>query len=462
MPRVPVPFVGDAYADDVLMFAAQETVNWLPEKSERSGTLSETILKTPDGLSQFAQVGNGTIRGSVMMAGVLYVVADTMLYSIATDGSATALGTIEGSGRVGISENGYQVIVVNGAKGWTYNKNTAVFAQITDPDFPGADTCAFLDQYIILNRPGTSQFFISALADATNYSPLDFASTESETDNLLGVLVSHREVWLFGERSIEIWANTGASPFPFERISGATIQRGAASKFSFANLDNSVFWLGEDGVVYRANGYQPVRISTRPIEQAIGNETLSEASAIAYQKGGHSFFVLTFPNGKTWIYDASSGAWHRRKSFGIERWRGNVYVFAYGRHLIGDFQSGKLWELKDDVYTEGTDPLVSERKTQYLSDSVSNWHRMSELEIIFNTGVGLTTGQGSVPMVDLRYSDDGGNTFTNFRQASLGAKGQYGKRVRFHGLGRAIQRVFHVRVSDPVRRDLISSEAVIV
>lgn len=457
--RVTIPFVGDDYADAVTSFSNQETTNWLPEKSERGGTRSLVMLRTMDGMGLFGTVGVGTHRGALTMAGVLYVVADTMLYSVAIDGTGTSLGTIEGSGRVSMAENGYQLVVANGPKGWVYNKDTLAFGQITDPDFNGARDCCFIGQYIVFVTPDSDQFQLSAIADATSLDALDFASAETGTDLLVGCVPLNRELWLFGEKTIEVWQNTGAPAFPFERI--ATIERGLCATFAKAKLDNSVFWIGEDGIAYRANGYSAARVSTRPIEQAFATEELSECFCFGYENGGHAFFYTSFPNGKTRGYDASSGAWHRRKSFELERWRANTYAFAYGRHLLGDFTSGKLWELRDDVFTEGDDPIVSERKTQYLSKD-GNYGRMSELEIVFNVGQGLATGQGSSPLVDMCYSDDGGRTWTNWRQGSLGAVGEYGKRVRFHGLGRARQRMFHVRVSDPIRRDLMGAEAVIL
>lgn len=458
MPRVVLPFVGDAYADTNLAFAAQETVNWVPELAERDGTRTISQLKTPDGLSEFGTIGNGSLRGGIVMAGVLYIVADTMLYSVDASGIETSIGTIEGSGLVGITENGIQVMVANGPKGWVYNKNTTAFGQITDPDFPGADTVDFIDQYTVFNIPDTDEWGISALADSTSYDAADFVSAESTTGKTLAIKVSHREVWVFKTDGGEVWVNTGAPDFPFERINGATINRGAASKHSMARVDNTIIWLGNDGIVYRANGYQPARISTRPIEQAIASEILSEAFSFGYEKGGHAFFVLSFPNGKTWKYDASTGRWHRRKSFELTRWRANMHVFAYGKHLIGDFQNGTLWELKDDVYTEGGDPIVSERRTQYIFDK-GNYRRQSTLELIFNSGQGLATGQGSDPLVDMAYSDDGGRNYGNFRQASIGKVGEYARRVTFSGMGRSRQRNYWIRVSDPVRRDLMGAEA---
>lgn len=455
---MPLGIVGDAYADTVLPFAAQETINWVPEKAERTGTRTVTVLKTPDGLQSFGTIGTGTIRGNIVMAGVAYVVADTTLYSVASDGTETSLGTIEGGGRVGIAENGIQLVVVNGTKGWVYNKNTAVFAQITDPDFPGAVDCFFIGQYVVFVQADTDEWFISALADVTSYDALDFAAAETLTDYLKGGVALNNNIALFGATSIEVWQNTGAPDFPFERVT--VVERGIAAPFAKALLDNTVFWLGNDGIAYKAVGYQPTRISTRPIEQAFAKETLSEAFCLGYEKGGHAFFVVSFPNGKTWVYDAAHGAWHRRKSFEMARWRANTYLFAYGKHLVGDFQSGNLWELRDDVYTEGSDPIVSERKTEYIHSNGA-YGRVSELEVVMNAGQGLATGQGSAPLIDLCYSDDGGRNYTNWRQASMGAVGQYANRVRFFGLGRTRQRNFWLRVSDPVRRDILGAEAVI-
>ncbi len=459
MRRVSIPVVGDSYSDQVEAWAGEETINWVPEASERQGTRTPSMLKTPDGLLLLGTVGVGQVRGAITMDAVLYVVADTTLYSVSATGVGTSLGTIEGSGLVRMSENGYQVTVVNGLKGWTYNATTLAFAQITDPDFSPSVDCCFIGTYTAHVKADSDEWFISAIADSTSYNALDYASKESDTGLIKGIEALNSTVWLFGSKNgSEVWQNTGAPDFPFERI--ATINRGIASTHAKAKLDNSIFWLGEDGIAYRADGYTPKRISTRPIEQAIAKEDLSEAYAFGYEKGGHAFFVLGFITGKTFVYDAASGLWHRRKSFELERWRANCYAFAYGKHLVGDFTNGKLWELDSETYAEGDEALISERKTQYLSDD-GNVHRMVELNLRFNTGVGLTTGQGSDPIVELAYVDEGAPIFGDFREESLGAIGQYGQRVAFHGLGAASQRRFWIRVSDPVRRDLLGAEAVI-
>ena len=455
-PKLPVNIIGQAYSDDSLPWAAQELINWYPIVAETDGTRTRLALKGTPGLTLFGTIGTGTVRGAIVMGGVLYVVADTMLYSVATDGTETSLGTSEGSNRVGIAENGTQVVVVNGPKGWVYSV-AGGFAQITDADFPGADDCFFLGEYIVTVRDDSDEFNISALADATSWDALDFATAETDTDLLLGGLALNREAWFFGARSIEIWPNTGAADFPFERT--AVIEHGIASTFAKAKLDNTVYWLGENGIVYRARGYAAERVSTGPIEQAIAGETLSEAFAFAYEEAGHAFFVLSFPNGKTWVYDVATGMWHRRKSYNTERWRANTYVSAYGKHLVGDTASGQMWELDETAYTEGDDPLIAERKAQYFHKD-GNPFSVSEIELFFKPGVGLTTGQGSDPLVDFAYSRDGGRTFSNFRQTRIGKIGENTRRARLFRFGQFKGSFMPwVRVSDPVNRDLYGASA---
>jgi hypothetical protein len=193
-----------------------------------------------------------------------------------------------------------------------YNTTTGTFAQITDPDFPGAVTVGYLDGYFVFNQPDSQRFWVTSLNDGTQIDPLDFASAEGNPDDVVALNVNHREVWLFGTNTIEVWYNAGLADFPLARIAGAFMEVGCAAPYSVAKLDNSVFWLGADargrGMVYRANGYQAQRISTHAVEwhiQQYGN--LSDAIGYTYQQDGHSFYVLIFPQANTtWVYDVAT------------------------------------------------------------------------------------------------------------------------------------------------------------
>lgn len=452
--RLPINIIGESYSDETLPFSAQESINCEPIPAETEGTRNVVKLRGTPGIASFGTVGTGGWRGGVVLNEVAYVVMDTTLYRVESDGSSTSLGTITGSGRVGIAENGVQVIVTNGTTAWTYNPGTATFAQVTDGDFTHSVDCCFVGGYIVHVEGDNDVWFLSDIDDASSYDGLLYASATSATDNLKGVLDLNGDVWLFGGKSVEVWQNVVSTDFPFQRI--ALIEKGLAATFAKAKLDNTIYWLGSNGIVYRAEGYSARRVSKRPMEQSIATEDLSEAFAFSYEDAGNAYFVLTFPSGKTWVYNVATQAWHRRKSFEMERWRVNGYLFCYDRHLVGDTTSGTIGELDPDTFEEYGDPQVWERKSQYVHNN-GGYLRLAELELEFVTGVGLATGQGSAPIVDLCYSDDGGRTFVNWKQASLGEMGDNRVRVRFRGLGRFRQRLFHLRISDPVRRDLVSA-----
>jgi hypothetical protein len=331
---------------------------------------------------------------------------------------------------------------------------------VTDGDFDGGSSLTSLDGYAITTRPDDEQFQISALKDAAAFDALDFASAERFGDNLVRAYANNRELWLFGEESTEIWYNSGAADFPFAPIDGGTMEKGLAAAKAVAKVDNSVFWLGHDRVIYRADGFRPARVSTHPIEDMLKEPaTVSDAWAFGYTHAGHAHAVFTFPSvGLTCVHDAATGLWHERKSHDLDYWRFNTYAYCYGRHLVGDSESGNIYELTHEVFTEAGEPIIREGVSAPIH---AEGRRMSigALQIDVETGVGLTTGQGSDPQIMLDWSDDGGRTWGNEIWRSMGLIGQYRHRVRFHRLGSFFNRTLRFRISDPVKTIVIGVPA---
>jgi len=318
----------------------------------------------------------------------------------------------------------------------------------------GADSLDYMDGYTIWNRTGTKQFFLSGLYDTTAIDALDFASAESTPATLLRVLVAQRELWLFKAQGIEIWTDTGASPFPFARIPGAVIERGCAAGLTCAKTDLSVFWLGDDLIVYRATGYQPTRISTHGMEDEIrAFSTVTDAFAFTYTQGGHAFYVLTFPTaGRTYCFDAATNGWHDRQS-GTSQvpavWKVANVTAAFGK-LYAGFTLGRLCELDMDTFDEAGEPIRRVVRTApFYADGKRAIMNVVELEC--ELGVGTISGQGGDPQVMLRWSDDGGATWSNERSASMGERGVRGRRVLFRRLGAFRQRMLEFSISDPVK-----------
>lgn len=386
----PAPIIGGAYSDDAKAWSCQDTVNWIPVAAERSGSRTPTMLRGAPGMRTFCITGSGQpIRGAHNVEGLLLVVSGTTLYRVSTLGAATALGTIPGVERVSMAHNqitgGSEVAIANGQGGYVYNTVTGTLTQITDDGFPGAISFDFCDGYIMGVEPGRRFAFHSQLAAAGDYNTLDRYEAEGSPDKLVGQIVTHREWWLFGERTIEPYVNTGEATGTFQRSSGTVIEVGAASRSAIVQMDNSVFWLGNDGVVYRANGYAPQRISTHAIEQAISRCNLAQALAFTFEDRGHKIFYLTFPDGKTWGYDAASGEWHRRKSDGLDRWRINTLTRWNGHWIAGDYTNGKLYELNWDVQDEDGAVLERRRVTGVLANN-QNRITVDGVALVFDTG----------------------------------------------------------------------------
>jgi len=459
-----IPFLGGSGHARSVSVNATRTVNLYAEM-DAEGKSQIALYGTP-GLVQFATTHAAEVRGLYEAAGRLFSVVGNTFYEVSSAGVATNRGTLTSvNGPVSMADNGLMVALVDGANGYRFTLTANVFAQIADPDFPAADRIAFQDGYFIVNDAGTGSFFITSLY-GTDVDPLDFATAEGAPDPLISLICDHRELWLFGDESTEVWFNSGAVDFPFERINGAFLEMGCGAAHSVAKLDNSVYWLTQDkrghGQVVRAQGYQPKIVSTRAVEFAIdGYATISDAIAYTYHQEGHAFYVLTFPTANaTWCLDVTTGLWHERMYWdGAEnRHRGNCHAFCFGRHLVGDHANGKIYELDLSAYTDDGAALRAIRRTQHQHAQGKRlfW---SALQIDIEAGVGLVTGQGSDPQMMLRWSDDGGKTWSSEHWRDMGKIGEYSRRAIWRRLGQSRNRVYEVAITDPVKRVIIDAWA---
>jgi hypothetical protein len=364
----PVSHLVSAYADESSAYASMTCVNLLPESAEVGGTRSPGMLR--DGLPgwyDFAYAGTGPIRGAENVEGKYFVVSGTDFGQIDTQGGFTVLGTVPGTGRVVIAHDqitsGNEILIANGSDGYTYNTVTHTFAKITDDAFPGGKVVVYLGQYLILMDPSGRYWYHSDLAAARDYSSIDRYEAEASPDRIVSLIADHGRLLVFGERTIEEYENQPLGESAFQRT-GNVIERGCGSAYSPVLIDNAVFFLGEDGNVYRLDGFTPVRISTYPVEQAIAKCKLSKAFAFKWEDRGHKVYYLTFQDGLTWGYDVATRLWHRRQSYRSDgqdgRWRANTLTQWRGQWYAGDYSSGTIYVLDHSVKTESEFPLVRE------------------------------------------------------------------------------------------------------
>jgi hypothetical protein len=454
-----IAFASQSYRSESLPLSAQRCTNLYPELLPPGAKVPLALFGTP-GLKLHATLGIGPIRGMIRMdchcapgAGNLFVVSGPSLFRLSSNGDVLNMGAITGTGFVQMATNGTQIAILAGTEETDlYIATVSTLTQVTDADYPGATSVAFLDGYFLFTETNSGRFFISGSYDGTAFDALEFATAEGDPDNLVGIIVDHREAWLFGAGTIEVWYNSGAADFPFERASGAFIERGTIALRSISKLDNSVFWVGDDRVVYRADGYTPRRISTHAIENVLTEYLgLGDLIAFSYTQNGHAFYVLKKPDEFTFVYDVATGLWHERESHARPDYRVSTIEEAFNRLLVGDDKTGNVYALDPHFYTENGETFVSRAAAPPLW-AEGETATANTLIIGFEPGVGLTTGQGSEPTAMLRWSDDGGRTWSNEHWRNIGPKGKYKQRAKWDRMGQFRTRVYEVAISDPVKR----------
>ena len=497
------PILGSSYVARSVNAADSRMVNLFPEMVPEAGKEPAFLSRAP-GLRLLANLGTAPVRGLWQFGGYGYAVSGTNLYKISSSWAVTLIGAVSGAGPVSMSDNGNQLFVACNGPSYIYTPSTSVFQQITDPDFPGAVTVGYLDGYFVFNEPNSQKVWVTSLLEGTQIDALDFASAEGSPDGLVSLIIDHREAWLFGTNSVEVWYDAGNADFPLARVQGAFNEIGCAAAYSVAKLDNGIFWLGSDargrGIVYRANGYTGQRISTHAVEWQIQQyDNISDAVAYTYQQDGHAFYVLIFPSANTtWVYDVATQAWHERAGFDdgqFTRHRSNCQMNFGGEIVVGDYANGNLYAFDLSTYSDNGDLQKWLRSWRALPTGQNNLNRTAQhsLQLDCESGVGLdgndpytlldslntesglallaesgttilvsvSTVQGTDPQVMLRWSDDGGHTWSNEHWRSMGKIGEYGRRVIWRRLGmtqKLRDRVYELSGTDPVKIAIMGAE----
>jgi hypothetical protein len=462
-------FIGASYKAQSVNVDCQRCVNLYPETTEsKTGKEQEvgSLVQTP-GLKALLTLPNAPVRGVYATStGLLFAVGKDKLYSINDLFEATEIGTLNTTaGKVSMADNGLHLMIVDGPSGYAYSFADSTFTQITDDGFLGGDIVVYQDGYFIVNRPGTGQFCISGLLDIT-FDAGDFATSEGSPDAIISLISNARLLWVFNETTTEVFYNSG-DDFPFTRTDGAFIQVGCAAKFSVAKIDNAVFWLtrSSDGgyQVYMASGLQPQRVSTHPVETEIQRyENAEDAVAYTYQENGHNFYVLNFPSARTtWVFDTATGLWHERvyqKQGVLDRHRSETHAYLWDKHIVSDFETGQIYEMKSNIYSDDGVEILRERIAPHASAGMKRMF-FNSFQLDIETGTGLDgIQQGTDPQAMLTWSDDGGHTWSNEHWVSFGKIGKTKARALWRRLGSSRDRVFKIRISDPVKVCLIGAE----
>ena len=456
--------IGPSYTLSTIPLDCQESINFFPEMDEMGTGKDQSpgALVSRPGLTKVCNLPQGPVRGlwRESSSGRVFAVGGNGLYEISSTWNTTLLGTLGTSfGTVSMSDNGVQLMIVDGPFGYILTLGTNVFSAIGDSGFYGSKSVQFIDGYFVLVRPDTNQFYLSNLYDGLTYNALYFASAEASPDPTVTTLPFHDQLVVFGSQTAQFYYDSGDT-FPFTQIQGSLVEHGCGSPYTVAKNGEQMFWLGEDsygfGVVYKAIGYQAMRGSNYGTELAFqGYGDISDATAFMFQARGHSFYVLNFTGAdSTWAMDVGTGQWFEWKSINsmtqLGRWRANTHCFGFNKHIVGDFEDTRIYVLDFANFTDDGKVMVRRRRFPHIS---ANLKRLlhSKFQLDAKVGVGTDgTDQGQQPTVMLRYSDDGGLNWSNEKWGQLGRIGQTLTRTIWRRLGYSRNRVYEVTVTDPV------------
>jgi hypothetical protein len=440
-----VPFVGPSYQLRSFNADMQRAVNLIPVPMEPGNERAGWRFEDVPGLVSAYSLG-AAIRGVQSVNGRHFVVAGTTLFELFADRTVAVRGVLASDhGFVGSTNNTTQLVISDGALMYVLDLATnGLSSQATD----AKARIDYLNQYIVFVKRGSQQFGWTALGDATTIDPLSFASAESAPDNLVGLIVDHREILFGGTDSFEDWLSSGDSNV-FSRNQGVAIEQGLASEFCIQKLDSSVYWLTSSsrgqGQVMKLTGYIPVPISTRAIEQKFTGLDLSGATAYTYESESSKFYCLNVPGlDTTLVYDALTQQWHERAELVDGKYaqhRGTHHLFAFNQHLLGA-ADGKLYLLDPTISNNDGDPLPRARVMPTAATPTRN-------RVKYNL-FALECDRGSGGQVSFRMSVDGGANWGAWRQRDTGVLGKFSGLVQWKRLNSGKNIVIEVRCTDNV------------
>lgn len=475
-------FIGPAYGSSSLLADPEQLINWYVEQVDSPTPTNPFVYNPTPGLESRISVPRAPIRALYQLPAAVdaaargFFVAGIGFYEFLSDFTVIEHGQLSGVGANPATINfngdgGGQLLITSADLADSFDLTTNTLA-------PEPGLAAFqggmLNGYGLALDQLTSTLRISDVFDLTTWDPTQFAQRSIAPDPWKAMIVLYPRIYLFGEHSTEVWYDAGSFPFPFEPVQGILIQDGIEAPFSLVTAENAIYWLAHNvngtARVVRTSGYRPETVSTKAVEAAITSYAeagrIDDAVAWTYQLDGHQFYLLNFPSaGVTWCYDTGLPpeiGWHKRNTWISEQadaiaLRAQYHAFIFGKHLVGDRAIGTIYEMRNSYGQDVEGREIRRVRRTPLLTSQQQWIFFKQLQVFLEAGVGTVSGQGVNPQITLRFSDDGGKTWSNAQSLTIGRQGAYTTRVIWRRLGRSRNRVFELSASDPVPYRLIDA-----
>lgn len=458
-----IPLASDTREQDIT--TSQHLVNVYPKQT--LGGVYNFKLIGSCGLSLFARLP--VLENSGFLK--LHVVSDTVssagftterlfgftrkkLYEVFDNGEHLEIGDIDIKGEaISVSDNGFQMIFVDGIKGYYIDFIDNEIHLITQESFYPSDTVTFQDGFFILNRNNTGQFYVSNLL-SVEFDALNYATAEGKPDVLKAVISVKRQLYLFGSDSVEIWYNAGTGDFPFRRTNGVFVDKGIGATYTLASSDNGIiYFVSSDLCVYALSGYTVSKVSNSAVDKDLTN-SLSGANGYTYIENGISFYVLSIPSiKKTWCYAIESKSWFIKQDTALKIHRVINTVRFNKKTIAADRQAPFLYIQSENYYTDIGLHILREIILPTVSDMREEF-TINKFEIDMSTGFAKSNNYGSNPVILMSYSKDRGVTWSNERNMYVGKQGDYMNRVKINRLGRGRQFTIKLSTTEPMKIDL--------
>lgn len=428
------------------------------------GSRSEFLYRRSPGMDEAFIAGTGAPRGALLVGSILYIANDTKVYSVAKASSGAYVveelaGTLLGEGDVTMAHNMRAVtqVLIHHSAGMAEIAANAV-TPFSDPDLPASLMITYQDGYFFL--PTASGRISASDLNDYEFNSNSFVTAESSPDGMVSCVPYRRDMLFMGTYSTEVWSNSGTSPFPYSRVTVLPIGLfgiNAVSGYE-PGFPGPLVFAGNDGAVYKMIGYGVERISTPQIERMLSEITdRTSVRMSAFIAAGHHFIAVSAP-GWTLVHDLSTGFWHERASYEMDRWRVAFTINAFDEWLAFDATSGMVYKINERTYREGREPLVFEVRSQQ-QHSFPARSSVNRASFDFITGVGRDRGISPIqtnPRVSISWSDNGGWTFGNALLRDLGTQGELRSiDVWRTGLTGREGRQWRLQVADPVEVSLL-------
>lgn len=366
----------------------------------------------------------------------------------------TISGTVTGTDRADVAFTQTELALLSG--GTLFISDGSTIAAEADADFPATITSiATMAQRVLLTST-EGKFWYTDVLNAGSIGALQFYTAEAFPDNLIAVRVFAETALLFGSKSVEMWySDPGNAADPFSR-SSSVIPVGCLCRDGIAITDKGPVWVAPDRTVRAMAGADAPVISPPWVSRMLAGVDPADIMASTYEKDGHTFYNLNTPDFCA-TCDLFDGSWTRRYSGTSGSWSWAQIISVNGVEYAAKRTGSAFMELSRDYPTDeqadadtmGTD-IVREWTAHIPHES--GRPALGTIVLECSKGIGRASGDGSDPVIQMRISNDNGNTYTAFREAPMGAQGAYGQRAVFHRNGRGVrpQTILHHKVSEPV------------